>query len=121
MIANALNLYLFAIKQKALGDIELDCANAESCFITIDDFAGLRYRGHHRVEIWVLQVPEPGLIDLHGHFIGGPALAGFEPDWPSPKRRQSTPYPLTICINRKQLRIDVNGRAASGVVLERET
>src|SRR5712664_2586034 len=72
MVANAVELYLLAIEKEALVDVELDRANSENRFVSVDDHtvngvAVLRHCGDGRIEIWLMQVPQLWVGDRGRH------------------------------------------------------
>src|SRR5712664_3609489 len=72
MVANAVELYLLAIEKEALVDVELDRADSENRFVSVDDHtvnggAVLGHCGDGRIKTRLLQIPQLWVGDAHRH------------------------------------------------------
>src|SRR6266850_5046414 len=73
VIANSVEPHVLAVKKETVGDIKLDCPNAENSFLTVYEFAVLLDSSDGGVKIGFFYAPELRVFDGYGkgdRFVG---------------------------------------------------
>src|SRR6266496_1097972 len=82
MITDSLDTNGFAVEKKTRIHVKLDRANAKNGFVSIDGLAILLDGGYRCIQIWLLQIPKPWLVDLDVSLASLNRTRGdFQTDW----------------------------------------